>query len=36
MKGFFPQIRADLILAQINNIDYVIKEATISEQAKNK
>ena len=33
MKGFLPQIRADLIHAQINNIADVIKEATISEQA---
>ena len=33
MKGFLPQIRADLIRAQINNIADVIKEATISEQA---
>ena len=33
MKGFLPQIRSDLIRAEINNTADVIREATISEQA---
>ena len=33
MKGFLPNIRADLIRSNINTIADVIKEATISEQA---
>ena len=33
MKGFLPQIRADLIRSNINTLADVIKESTISEQA---
>ena len=33
MKGFLPQIRADLIRSNINTLADVIKESTISGQA---